>query len=369
MAKGSPVRELLAGLLLVVLCGAGFLNAQTGAPAEPAAQSAASSTATAPVSRVANHHISLDVLVTDKAGKPVSDLEPFDFSILDNNQPRKVLGFRRTDGRIGNKIDPPTELIIVIDAVNMAYQGVTLMRLEVEKFLRRNGGHLAQPTSVFIFTSDGMRIQPQPSQDGNALASMLDQSTGTVRAMSTAAGVYGQGEQFSFSTRTLKTLAENEALKPGRKMVVWIGSGWPLLQGRQFLQTNEGHERHFASIVEMSRKLREARITLYGIFTLYAAGTNTFYQGFLKGVKASKQADAGNLAMQVLATQTGGRVLGPSNDIDGLLASCVQDVGEYYTLVFEPPPAVEANEYHDLKVQVNRAAMDVHTTSGYYNRP
>ena len=364
------MRKLQVGCLSLILCGESFLLAQTSATSSPVVErSATPSSATSPAPSRAHNRISLDVLVTDKAGKAVSDLEPFDFSILDNNQPRKVLGFRRTDGKVGNKIDQPVELIIVVDAVNMAYQGVTLMRLEVEKFLRRDGGHLVQPTSVFVFSSEGMRIQPQPSQDGNALAAMLDQSTGTVRAVSTAAGVYGQGEQFTKSTQTLMTLADNEARKPGRKILVWIGSGWPLLQGRQFLQTNEGKERHFASIVEMSRKLREARITMCGIFTLYAAGTNTFYQGFLKGVKTSKQADAGNLAMQVLATQTGGRVLGPSNDVDGLIARCVGDVGEYYTLVFEPPPAVEANEYHDLKIQVNHAAVDVRTSSGYYNQP
>jgi hypothetical protein len=60
-----------------------------------------------------------DVLVTDKAGKPVPELEPTDFTLLDNNQPRKILGFRRADGTVGNRIDPPVEAIVVLDAVNM----------------------------------------------------------------------------------------------------------------------------------------------------------------------------------------------------------------------------------------------------------
>lgn len=50
-----------------------------------------------PASAVATARISLDVLVTDKAGKLVPELEPTDFSLLDNGQPRKIAGFRRTD--------------------------------------------------------------------------------------------------------------------------------------------------------------------------------------------------------------------------------------------------------------------------------
>src|ERR1019366_619412 len=38
--------------------------------------------------------IKLDVVVDDGAGKPVQGLEPWDFKILDNNQPRPVRSFR-----------------------------------------------------------------------------------------------------------------------------------------------------------------------------------------------------------------------------------------------------------------------------------
>ena len=356
--------------MCLALCGACHTGAQEPAPTDAAlratvAAPAANATATGPV----RSRISLDVLVTDKSGKPVGALEPPDFSILDNNQPRKVLSFRRTDGTLGNKFDPPVELIVVLDAVNMDYHGVTLMRLEVEKFLRQNDGHLALPTSMFVFTSEGLKIQPLPSKDGKSMATMLDQTTGTVRAMGTAAGSIGQSEQFLMSTQTLKGIADHEAVKPGRKMLVWIGSGWPLLAGRQFTQSNEGKQRHFDSIVEMSRKLREARITVNGIYTMTGAADKFLYEAYLKGVKTPKQADAGNLAMQVLATQTGGRVLEPSNDIAGQIAKALQDVGEYYTLVFEPPPAAEANEYHDLKVQVAQPGLTAHTSTGYYNQP
>jgi VWFA-related protein len=311
----------------------------------------------------------LDVLVTGKDGKPVPELEPWDFSLLDNNEPRKIANFRRTDGTVGSRVDPPVEVIVVLDSVNMAYQAVTQLRLQVQRFLRQNGGHLAQPVSVFVYASEGLRVQPAPSKDGNALAAMLDTSVGTMRARSTAAGDYGLGEQFTSSIQTLKGIAENEARKPGRKMLIWLGNGWPLLDGPHFIKSNEGEQRHFQNIVEVSKKLREARITVYGIYTLNSAPDQLLYEAYLKPVKDFHRADAGNLSMQVLARQTGGRVMDPGNDIAGQIDNCIAEIGTYYTLTLAVPPAAGPNEYHDLKVQIDQPGLTARTNTGYYNQP
>ena len=352
--------------LIVVFCFAplGF-SQQGGLQANPdVAQASSAAAASAPLVRM-----NIDVLVNDKDGKPVPDLEPTDFTLLDDNQPRKILGFRRTNGMAGSKFDSPVEVIVVLDSVNMAYQAVTQLRLQLQRFLRANGGHLAQPVSVFIYGSEGLHVQPAPSRDGNALAAMLDTAVGTMRSRATAAGDYGLAEQFTSSIQTLKGIAENEAHKPGRKLLVWLGNGWPLLDSRKFIKSNEGEQRHFQNIVEVSKKLREARITIYGIYTLNSASDHFLYEAYLKPVKDFHHADAGNLSMQVLARQTGGRVLEPSNEIASQIDNCIADIGEYYTLTFAVPAPAQPNEYHDLKVQVAQPGMMVRTTSGYYNQP
>jgi VWFA-related protein len=325
--------------------------------------------ATPQVSALAPARISLDVLVIDKAGKPVPELEPTDFTLVDDNQLRKILSFRRTDGVVGNKFDSPTEVIIVLDSVNMAYQAVTQLRLQLQRFLRQNGGHLAQPTSIFVFGSEGLHVQPAPSKDGNGMAAMMDTAVGTMRSGNTAAGDYGLAEQFTTSIQTLKGIADNEARKPGRKLLIWLGNGWPLLDSPKFIKSNEGEESHFQNIIEVSKKLREARITIYGLYTLNSAPDHFLYEAYLKPVKDFHHADAGNLSMQVLARQTGGRVLEPSNDIAGQIDNCLLDIGAYYTLTFTSPAATRPNEYHDLKVQVSQPGLTTRTTSGYYNQP
>jgi VWFA-related protein len=317
----------------------------------------------------AGSRISLDVLVTGNAGKPVAEMEPPDFTLLDNSQPRKILSFRRTDGTVGSRTDPPVEVIIVLDAVNLPYQAVTAQRLDIERFLRQNNGHLAQPVSIFVFSSQGLHVQPAPSKDGNALAATLDQSTGAMRSRGTAAGVYGLAEQFQSSIQNISGIAENEARKPGRKVLIWIGPGWPLLNDRHFIETNESKQTYFHSIVSLSKKLREARMTVYSIYAIVGVASRGLYEAYLKPVQDPRKTETGNLALQVLVNQTGGRVIDSSNDLPGQIASCIADIGPYYTLTFAPPPAARADEYHDLKVQVAQPGLTVRTNSGYYNQP
>jgi VWFA-related protein len=333
------------------------IHAQQGSPA-----------AASEPTQVQQRPIFLDVSVTDRSHKTVADLEPFDFSVLDENRPQKIMGFRRADGTTGSKIDPPEEVIIVLDAVNLPYQPVTRVRLELEKFLRANGGHLAQPVSIYIFASDGLHVQPTPSKDGNALANIVDQAGGTMRAREITGGVYAIEEQFKDSYKAITGIAENMSHKPGRKELIWLGSGWPLLNERFFIQTNVSRQTYYHQIAALQNKLREARITIYCVYAT-AGITNTLYEKFLEPVREVKKMEIGNLGLQVLALHSGGRVLGPGNDVAGLIDECVAEIGEYYTLALTPPPAAKPDEYHDLKVQLARPGLTVKTVTGYYNEP
>jgi hypothetical protein len=58
--------------------------------------------------------VRLDVVVTDKSGKPIAGLEPRDFTLLDDGLPERILSFQAYDG-ITTRPDPPVEVILVID--------------------------------------------------------------------------------------------------------------------------------------------------------------------------------------------------------------------------------------------------------------
>lgn len=323
-------------------------------------------------SAAAASRINLDVLVTDSAGKPVAGLEPTDFTLLDNNQPRRILGFRRTaatGSQPGSQIDPPVEAIILFDAVNLPYTAITLQRLEMEKFLRRNGGHLALPTSVFIFANEGLHIQPAPSTDGNAIAAALDKSTGLVSTMALQRDPFVDIQNFHKSLDVLSGIAENEARKPGRKLLIWLGPGWPLLDDNRFHPSNEFRKQNFDSVVSLTRKLREARITLDSIYATVGVNSRGLYGAFLKPVTKAHDTEAGHLALQVFVKHSGGQIIDASNDLAGQLDQCIAEAGPYYTLTFAAPAAVAPNEYHELKVQLAQPGLAARTNTGYYLQP
>jgi VWFA-related protein len=310
--------------------------------------------------------INLDVVVTPKSGPPVADLQQQDFTLFDNKTLQRITSFQARDGS-----HDPVQVIIVIDAVNSTYQNIAWDRGEIGRFLRANGGHLAQPTSLALFTDAGTKIQQASLTDGNELATALDNfaiGLRNVRRSSQWQGI----DRFNLSMTALGELAEHEGSLPGRKMIFWVSPGWPLLSGPGIHLDGKQQDQLFSKIVGLSTQLRQDRITLYSVDPLGASegvGRNFYYQDFLKGVTKPGQVSFGDLGLQVLATQTGGLALTSSNDIVSQLQKCYADTQAYYELSFDPPPGDRRDEYHSLIVQVSKPGLTARTRTGYYAQP
>ena len=65
--------------------------------------------------------------------------------------------------------------------------------------------------------------------------------------------------------------------------------------------------------------------------------------------------DGFDLNRKMLAIESGGRVLKPSTDLVRQIDDCVGEANAFYTLSFDPAPAVNPDEYHDLKVVIASA--------------
>jgi VWFA-related protein len=321
---------------------------------------------------VANHSITLDVVVADKAGHAAGGLQQQDFILLDNKGPQKITSFRAVE-RPTATADPPVEVILLVDEVNAPVTDVARQRQAIEKFLKQNGGELVRPVSIVFFSDTGTTIGSAPSQDGKILMAELNQASSSLRVIGRSQGVYGAADRLQLSLRTLGQLADYEANRPGRKLLVWISPGWPLLSGPNIELTPKDQQALFNNIVALSDGLRNARITLYSVDplgTVDAAGfRTTYYKEFLKGVTAANHVQAGNLALQVLAYQSGGRVLNSDNDMAGEIAACINDANAFYVLTFEGEPGDGPNEYHGLEVKIDKPGLIARTRSGYYAQP
>jgi VWFA-related protein len=310
--------------------------------------------------------VQLDVLVTDAAGKPVSGLTAHDFQLLDNRQSRSIVSFHAFDEQ-AKKPDDPVQLMLLIDTVNPGFVDLGFIRQGLEKFLRQNGGKLPYPTSLIVFTANGVQVLSRTSTDGNALAQIVSQLKPSVRP----AGVLS----FPLSVMALYRIAQDQVGKPGRKILVWLGSGWPTSIQNQVANVistpaEERDRKHrFDDIVLLSTTLRDAHIALYGGY----ADSAYYDQQFLKGVKKPNEEDPRDLSLSVLALQSGGRgalaYINRDSDLVDQLNSFVPEAGTYYTLSFDPSPTEKVDEYHDLKVVVKGAGLTARTNTGYYDQP
>jgi VWFA-related protein len=362
------MRVAASGLVCVVfLSFAGY--AQQASPAAQAPPLAERPSTAAPGNP---RHITIDVAVTDKSGAPVSGLQEQDFTLLDDKQPQKILSFGAYDEST-LATAPPQHLIFVVDAVNTTYTNMSLERQQLDKFLHDSGSQLPLPASFVFFTETSTQMQPHPTRDTKELANILDTNQSGFRGVGRSAGYYGAAERMQLSIRALGQLISYESTQPGRKLVLWISPGWAYLSGPGTDLTPRDQQLLFNTVVQLSDQLREARMSLYSIDPLgmsdAVSGRTIYYKEFVKGVPAAKKVQNGNLSLQVLATQSGGRVLNSSNDIAALLASCVTDAKAYYTLSFDAPRADHANEYHSLDVTVAKPGLTARTRTGYYAQP
>jgi VWFA-related protein len=311
-------------------------------------------------------YIRLDVAVTDNAGKPVMGLGAGDFTLLDNGQATKLVSFHAIEGS-GAMPDSLAEVILVIDAVNLAPEQVRTAEREVEKFLGTNAGRLVQPTIVYRLTGSGLTRSSGPTLDGNLLIAELSDAQGFHVVWQQAARViepqlsadYARARN-AFSLTGLGSIAIEERRRPGRKVLLWVGPGWPVQAGGQ---------SDFGEIVELATRLREARITLSSVTAWPYPEMEFSYENFQHEVKSEKDASPFDLQLERLAVESGGRVMKPSFDLAGTIRGCVEGANDFYTLTFDPPRAGAVDEYHDLKIAVNRPEVVARTNSGYYDQP
>ena len=318
-----------------------------------------------------DQNIVLDVVVTNKAGKPVTGLGQQDFTVLDNKQPQKLAYFQPVES--GGKSAPPTEVILMVDGVNGSFANVANVRDQILAFLKKDASELQGPTSILLLTLSETTMWTSSAHDSVALLEALNAGRSGQIVTAKSPESYGIEGSQQLPLYTLDQLAGYEASRPGRKMVIWISPGWPLLSDQEGGLSSKEQDRLFGTIVSLSDKLRRARVAIYDIDPLGLADAGSFetndYDQFIKGVKKSREVEIGDLGLQILATQTGGRVLNSSNDMASSIATCLTDSTAYYVLAFPRPAGDGPNEYHSLEIKLGKPGLTARTRTGYYAQP
>lgn len=396
-------KPLLTGALIMQLCLG--TAAQEPAPSKPSPSPSPSSSQkpTTPddddVVRITTNLVQVDAVVTDKNGKPVTDLRPEEVEIHENGKPQKITSFSYVSLDSGAPAEssalvkptastssvPPVKLrpeqvrrtmALLVDDLGLSLESVHFVRAALKKFVDQN----LQPNDLvaIVRSTGGVGALQQFTSDKRLLYAAIDSLKWYPRGRGKrstfdpiegvpAAPIRGGPpvlkdddpsgtlkedlEQFRIDRITNGTLGAINyvvhGLKelPGRKSIVLITDGFPIC-GPGDPTTCEEMTAQMRAITDMANR------SSVMIYTMDARGLETL--GFTAADKTSGMTpvDIERVArgrrnefneMQdgpdFLARKTGGIPMRNTNDLAGGIKKVVEDQKGYYLIGYRPDEA------------------------------
>ena len=423
-AFGVYVR--LASLAALCVAAATIIHAAQAPPPEP------------PRFRVGVDAIRLDVVVTDEDGNLVTDLTAEDFEVRQDGKlqeitlaryvpvdvaPSPALDSRAlatttaapvTGGRRLARGDVQRTIVIVVDDLGIAWENMEPTRKALRKFVAEH----VQPTDLvaLVKTSINAGIAQQLTLDRRVLNAAIEQVKwlGFSRrgitsfnalnaALPTSSGTPGPGvgANFGFDRSDPTDLGRVDQLReemssagtlgmlqmairgvrelPGRKAVVFISEGFPLIErdpDGTYQPAFLVHDR-LERVVDLAMRMGVVLYTLdpRGLVTggLNAEDNTSFMPGPDVTPAANERRRflfETQESLRFLAEQTGGRVIINNNDLVLGLKRISDDMRGYYVIGYTPPddtfaPRGKTPRFHPVSVKVKRPGLRVRTRKGF----
>ena len=416
---------------------------QPGAPAKPGAAPppAARAGAGAPpadenfVESVTVNVVNVDVYVSDKRGR-VTGLTRPDFELFEDGRPMAITNFLAVEGGKTTgaaaaaeaaaeaaepnhppKLPPGYEqapipedqklrLIVYIDNYNLKpfdrNRVMRDLRIFLDQKLRRGDQvmlvtydrelHVRQPftADTGLVNSQLLAIEKISAQgvhsesDRREVLRSIEDAQGGPQAMSLAHAYAGAAfNDISFTIDALKNLVNTLAGMSGRKAIVYVSDGLPMMVGEDVFYAVQSKFPGTSIISESSefdssRRLEELaaqananRVTFYTIdaggLRVYSA-TSAENQNAGQGVYID-QINISNLqsSLQMMAEKTGGLYVINANDVLPHLDKIAADFTTFYSLGYTPPH-VGDGRFHKITVKVKRKGVTVRCREGYRDK-
>lgn len=358
----------------------------------------------------------VNVSVRDKGGKPVPDLKPEDFRVLEDNKPQKIATFDientqsipRLPADQVNLLSTPARTTVRAASSGPSASGEmhevikdrrliilffdlsAMLPDEIERSTeaaRNYLGQQMQPADLVSVVSlaNTLSVNQDFTSDRDKLNAVLESfntgantgfelgSTGTTEGTPDTAGSFtvDDTEYNIFNTdrrlAALRAVAEQVANVPQKKSLIYFSSG----------MQRTGIENQS----ELRAATNAAVIANLSIYTLDIRGLQALPPGgeaqnaSLRGTSAySGQAQLNALdtnfqtqeTLVTLAADTGGKAFLDSNDFSKIFKSVQDDTTMYYLLGYHSTNTARDGKYRRITVKVNRPGARIDFRRGYY---
>lgn len=380
----------------------------------------------APTLHAETRVVQIDVVVTDSHGKPVANLTKQDFAVTDEGKPRAIDIFSINRGQVANTqpaapsdaaapaahLPPNTfsnrnpgppdvpghSTVIVLDQVNAFLEDAAYARDQVMSLTKKLPPDerialyvIARKEGLVLlqdYTTDRaslikrlkayeprglMPSTPPPPSISIKSGQNAGPGAGTaaaVAAFSTQGGdqpvapglppgrtsLEDKLQQWYENARSarlsLQAFAEQLALVPGRKSVYWVTQAFPSWVMK---------EKRMGSPPPMEKPAWDKTIT--ALNEANVALNTVDSRGTFRGGNPNE----GTLdTMQEVADRTGGKAYFRRNDLDTAIEQGIEASRATYTLGFYLTDTDRDDKFHKLKVQADRAGLQLFYRQGYY---
>ncbi len=405
-------RPLLVGAcvltLAVVQPSAQQPSAQQPA-APPPAGPAASPPAQSPTFRGRIDAVSVDAIVSDKQGRPVTDLKAEDFEIIENKKPQAIQTFKLI------KVDEaaPVESSFVHDISSMDEQQRETGRDDVRVLaIFLDDYHVRVGNSLVIKQQLAKFVSQLTQHDLVAIMYPLTPVTGITFSRNheaTAAAIMGfLGRKYDYAPKNeyeeryadyppealeilrrqivvsaLEGLATYlGTLRDGKKQILYVSEGLvgTLPPGvattgapfRTAVAPKSDSQRFFDQVDVLSEMQR--------IFVASTRGNTSIYTLDPRGLAVSEFQINDNVSgnndrltlneaqdsLRVLASNTDGRAIVNRNEPVPELKKMLADTSAYYLLGYTSTEAPRDGKFHEIQVRVKRKDVEVRARKGYW---
>jgi VWFA-related protein len=414
-------------LLFTVAAASGDITA-AGQQAQPAAPPSGQSPQPAPAQqpplfKAGINFVRVDVIITDKNGNAINDLQPGDFEVVEDGKPQKIETFKlvKLDGGTAEALkEPPKQIRTDYDEESEAARDdVRLFAIFLDDYHVRRGASMSvrKPIETFIDTQLGPTdmvglMYPLESlssirmtRNHAALMKGIDQFVGrkydyTPRneyeeqyAHYPAETVEQIRNQVSM-TAIRGLITHMGSLKEGRKALILVSEGFtsllpPQMRSGDATMPGSGNPQAFNPMaglndpnedraqwsagLDLQTDLREiydaANRNNVAIYAVDPRGLPGFEFDIDEGVNTQTDQQYLNSTMdtlRLLADQTDGRAIVNRNDLATGMKQIVRDTSAYYLLGYNSTQTKSDGKFHEIKVRVKRAGVQVRARKGYW---
>lgn len=328
--------------------------------------------------------VNLNVVAVNSHGEPVDDLTQADFQIADNGKPQQIVLFRHIDNRPHRLPRPAPGEFSNRATGNIQHATVILFDLLNEHMDARGFAwneliRILQPyeTSdglyLYLLTVDGRLYpvhglpNPEAAEAPQAqdvpwtrqIKPLLDQA---MRAVFRARPVEIEADidlRERLTYRALGVLAARLGAVPGRKNIVWITHGIPIMLGPGTTVTGEAWD-YTPFLRELSDRLDRANVAIYPVQQVPPGMA-------MPGTPEAQHSGLGSEdTLQEFAKYTGGRAKDAQLNIGAAIKAAMNDVRTSYQLAFAPSKEQWDGKFHKLRVTCARKGVRIQTKEGYY---